>query len=448
MDQHHITRRQLISGLGSTALLSFLGKVNTFAQSSPPDYKALVCVFLSGGNDSHNMVVPLNATDFATYRSARGAIALPDSNGALINIVDQDGAAYGLNPGLLALQPLWNQGALAILANTGMLVQPVTRSQFLANAVPVPTNLFSHSDQIQQMQSGIPSTSGGTGWGGRAIDAVQSLNGAGRLPSSLSVSGPSLFCKGSVVQGASIIPGLGVDAWGMDMWPQSAADARKAGLQQILQFNSGLELIQIANHVRQDALDLSAMLSGGSATINTVFPGTSIGNQLKQVAQIIKLRSTTGMSRQVFFCTIEGFDTHGSQNWQQYDLLRQLSEGLAAFYNATIELGVPDRVTSFTLSDFGRTLEVSGTGTDHGWGSHHLILGGAVQGGRIHGKFPTLAMGGPDDANTRGVLIPTTSIDQYGATLAAWLGVPAAQLSTVFPNLPKFASPTVGFMKA
>ena len=448
MDQHHITRRQLISGLGGTALLSFLGKVNAFAQASPPDYKALVCVFLTGGNDSHNMIVPLNAADYAAYRSARGSLALPDSNGALINVVNQDGAAYGLNPGLLALQPLWNQGALGVLANTGMLVQPVTRAQFLSNAVPVPTNLFSHSDQVQQAQSGIPSTSGGTGWGGRAMDAVQSFNGTGRLPSSLSVAGPSLFCKGSVVQGASIVPGLGLDTWGMDMWPQTAADARKAGLQQILQLNSGLELIQVANHVRQDALDLNAMLSGGSATVNTVFPGTSLGNQLRQVAQIIKLRSTTGMSRQVFFCTLEGFDTHGGQSWQHWDLLRQLSEGLAAFYNATVELGVPDRVTSFTLSDFGRTLEVSGTGTDHGWGSHHLVLGGAVQGGRIHGTFPTLAMGGPDDANTRGVLIPTTSIDQYGATLAAWLGVPAAQLSTVFPNLSKFAMPTLGFMKA
>lgn len=448
MHQHQFTRRQLLTGLGGTALLSFLGRVNAFAQAAPPDYKALVCIFLSGGNDSHNMVVPLNTADFAAYRNARGSLALPDSNGSLVNVQNTDGKAYGLNPGLLALQPLWNQGALAILANAGMLVQPVTRAQFLQNAVPVPTNLFSHSDQVQQMQSGIPSTSGGTGWGGRAVDVMQSYNTATSFPSSLSVAGPSLFCKGSVVQGASIVPGLGLDAYGMNIWPQTAADARKVGLQQILQFNSGLELIQVANNVRQDATDMNAMLSGAGAAVGTSFPGTSIGNQLKQVAQIIKLRTTTGMSRQVFFCTIDGFDTHSGQSWAQYDLLRQLAEGLSAFYNATTELGVADRVTSFTLSDFGRTLEVSGSGTDHGWGGHHLILGGAVQGGRIHGTFPTLALGGPDDANTRGVLIPTTSIDQYGATLAAWLGVPAAQLSTVFPNLTKFAAPTLGFMKA
>ena len=432
MHQHQFTRRQLLTGLGSTALLSFLGKVNAFAQSAPPDYKALVCIFLSGGNDSHNMVVPLNGPDYTAYKTARGSLALPDLNGAMVNIVNTDGKPYGLNPGLLALQPLWNQGALAILAN----------------AVPVPTNLFSHSDQVQQIQTGIPSTSGGTGWGGRAADVIKAFNGTTSFPSALSVAGPSLFCKGSVVQGASIVPGLGLDMWGMDIWPQEAASARKAGLQQILQFNSGLELIQVANNVRKDAVDMNTMLSGSGASLGTAFPGTGIGKQLQQVAQIIKLRTTTGMSRQVFFCTLDGFDTHSAQSWTQWDLLRQLAEGLAAFYNATMELGVADRVTSFTLSDFGRTLEVSGSGSDHGWGGHHLILGGAVQGGRIHGTFPTLALGGPDDANNRGVLIPTTSIDQYGATLASWLGVPAAQLATVFPNLAKFPTQTLGFMKA
>lgn len=446
MRQHRITRRQLLSGLGHTALLSFLGKVNVLAQAAPPDYKALVCIFLSGGNDSHNMIVPLNGPNNVAYRAARGSLALPDGNGALIPVQNIDGVPYGLNPGLQALAPLWSQGALGVVANTGMLVQPVSRPEFLLNAKPVPTNLFSHSDQIQQMQSGVPSASGGTGWGGRAVDQVQGLNGAASFPSAISIAGPALFCKGSVVQSASLWPGFNLDASGMSLWPQSAADARRNGYQQILQFNSGLELIQIANHVRQDAIALNAMMSGTSATISTPFPGTSLGQQLQQVAQLIKLRSSTGMSRQVFFCSLGGFDTHGSQSWQHWDLLRQLSEGLAAFYAATNELGVADRVTSFTLSDFGRTLQPSGTGTDHGWGSHQLVLGGAVQGGRIHGTFPTLALSGPDDAGSRGVLIPSTSIDQYGATMAAWLGVPPAQLTSVFPNLANFASPTLGFL--
>ena len=446
MRQHRITRRQLLNGLGGTALLSFLGKVNLLAQSAPPDYKALVCVFLSGGNDSHNMVVPLSQAQFNAYKAARGSLALPDGNGALIQVQTPDGTPYGFNPGLAALAPFWSQGSLAVMANTGMLVQPVTRPAFLANAVPVPTNLFSHSDQIQQMQSGIPSASGSTGWGGRAADVVQALNGDSSFPSTVSIDGPALFCKGSVVQSAALWPGFNLDASGMSLWPQAAADARKAGYQQVLQFDSGLELIQVANHVRQDAIALNAMLSGQSAVVNTPFPATALGSQLRQVAQIIKLRSSTGMSRQVFFCSLGGFDTHGSQSWQQWNLLRQLSEGLAAFYNATNELGVADRVTSFTLSDFGRTLQPSGSGSDHGWGSHHLLLGAAVQGGRVHGAFPNLALSGPDDAGTRGVLIPSTSVDQYGATLAAWLGVPRTQLQAVFPNLANFASPTLGFM--
>lgn len=446
MLQHRITRRQLLSGLSGTALLSFLGKINVLAQGVPPDYKALVCIFLSGGNDSHNMVVPLTPSQFTAYKAARGSLALPDNNGALIPVQTPDGTAYGLNPGLAPIAPFWSSGQLGVLANVGMLVQPITRSEFLLNAAPVPTNLFSHSDQIQQMQSGVPSTSGATGWGGRAADAVQAYNGVSRFPTTMSIAGPSLFCKGSQVTAASLFPGFNLDAAGMNLWPQAASDARKMGYQQILQFDSGLELIQVANHVREDAIALNGMLAGSSATLSTPFPGTALGNQLKQVAQIIKLRASTGMSRQVFFCSLGGFDTHGSQNWQQWDLLRQLSEAMAAFYTATVELALPDKVTTFTLSDFGRTLQPSGTGSDHGWGSHHVILGGAVQGGRIHGTFPQLALGGPDDCGTRGVLIPTTSVDQYGATLASWLGVPANQLTAVFPNLPKFGTSTLAFM--
>jgi uncharacterized protein (DUF1501 family) len=446
MLQHRITRRQLLSGLGGTALLSFLGKMNALAQSGPPDYKALVCLFLSGGSDSHNMIVPQTQAALNAYKAARGSLALPDNNGPLLPIVTPDGTPFGLNPGLLAIHPLWAQGKLAVLANTGMLVQPVTRPQFLTNAVPLPTNLFSHADQVQQMQSGIPSTSGGTGWGARAADVMQPLNGASTFPTTVSISGQALFCHGKVVQSASLLPGFNLDVSGMSLWPQAAADARKTGLQQILQFDSGLELIQSANHVRQDALALNALLSGESASIATPFPGTSLGNQLQQVAKIIKLRTTTGMRRQVFFCSIDGFDTHGSESWQLWDLFRQVSESLLAFYHATIELGVADRVTSFTLSDFGRTLQPSGTGSDHGWGSHHLILGGAVQGGNVYGSFPTLALGGPDDSGSRGALIPTTSVDQYGGTLAAWLGVPPTQLASVFPNISNFTAANLGFM--
>ena len=185
-------------------------------------------------------------------------------------------------------------------------------------------------------------------------------------------------------------------------------------------------------------------LNSGSP-LATVFPQTEIGRQLQQVAQIIRLRASTGMSRQVFFCSLGGFDTHSGESWGQWDLLRQVSDGMLALYNATIEMGIADQVTTFTESDFGRTLQPSGSGSDHGWGSHHLVLGGAVKGGDVYGTFPTLALGGPDDANNRGVLIPTTSIDQYGATMAKWFGVGAA-IPQVFPNLANFPTADVGFM--
>ena len=446
MNKYSITRRHFLESLGATALLSRFGRMNALAQASQTDYKALVCVFLAGGNDGHNTVVPLIQSDFNAYKTARGSIALPDNNGALLPVVAPDGTPFGLNPGLAAVHPLWAQGRLAVLANAGMLVQPVTRPEYLANAVPLPTNLFSHSDQIQQMQSGIPSSSGGTGWGGRAADALQSLNGSSTFPATVSISGPSLFCTGNVVQSASLLPGFNLDVAGMSLWPQTAAAARRTGLQQVLHLDSGLALVQAANKVRKDALDLNALLTGTTATINTVFPGTSLGNQLQQVAKVIKLHPTTGMSRQVFLCSLGGFDTHGSQSWQHWSLLKNVSDALAAFYNATEEIGVADRVTSFTLSDFGRSLQPSGSGSDHGWGNHHLIMGGAVQGGAMYGTFPSMALGGPDDSGTRGALIPTTATEQFGAMLAKWMGVSDDQLPAVFPNIQNFGTSDLGFL--
>jgi len=446
MTHNRVSRRQWIQTLGGTALIAGLGRMNLLAQTTPPDYKALVCVFLSGGNDGHNTVVPLTQAEFNAYRAARGSLALPDNNGAMLPVETPDGTPYGLNPGLLPIHPLWQQGRLAVMANTGVLVQPVTRQQFLDKSAPLPTNLFSHSDQIQQMQTGVPSTSGGTGWGARAADILQPSNGNSSFPAAVSISGPALFCSGNVVQSASLLPGFNLDVNGMQLWPQAAANARKLGLQNILELDSGLALVQSANKVRKDALSLNALLTGSVANISTVFPGTSLGNQLRQVAKIIKLRETTGMSRQVFFCSLGGFDTHGSQAWQHWSLLRQLSDAMAAFHQATMELEVEDRVTSFTLSDFGRSLQPSGSGSDHGWGNHHLIMGGAVQGGRVYGQFPSMSLGGPNDSGTRGAMIPTTSLDQYGATLASWFGVPNANLGAVFPNLGNFAQANLGFM--
>jgi uncharacterized protein (DUF1501 family) len=432
--------------LGALAGLARFGALNAFAQA--PDYKALVCIFMFGGNDGNNLIVPQSHSEFAAYKTVRGSLALPDTNSKILPIAAADGTPFGLSDGLVSIHPLWAQQRLAIVANVGMLVQPTSRSQYLANTVSLPTNLFSHSDQQLQMQAGIPSSSASTGWAGRVADAVASLNAGKTFPASISMSGPALFSKGNVVQSASLIPGFDMQMSGFNPWPASAAKARQQALQEILTMDSGLSVIQAANKVRQDALSLSAMLTGlkSSTPMSTKFPATAIGRQLLQVAQILQLRDQIGLKRQVFFCSIGGFDTHSGQSWQQWDLMRQIAEGAQAFYNATTELGIADKVTTFTESEFGRTLQPSGSGTDHGWGSHHMVLGGAVKGGDIYGRFPVMALGGPDDSSVRGAWIPSTSTDQYGATLAKWFGVDAGGLATVFPNLAQFPVPNLGFM--
>ena len=449
-DKQSPSRRNFLRSaatLSTVAGFSRLGLMNALAQSAP-DYKALVCVFLFGGNDSHNMLIPQSAAGFNAYKSIRGSLALPDGNAKLLPISAVNGTPYALTDGLASIFPLWAQQKLAAVANVGMLVQPTTRTQYLGGAVPVPTNLFSHADQVIAMQAGNPNGSGGTGWAGRIADAVQSLNASSSFPPSISMAGSALSCTGNIVQSASLIPGFDLTLNGMTAWPASAAAAKVQALQEILTFDTGLALVQSANRVHQDAITLNGMLKSlnAGAPLSTVFPQTDIGMQVQQVAQIIRLRASTGMSRQVFFCSLGGFDTHSGESWGQWDLLRQVSDALMALYNATIEMGIPNQVTSFTESDFGRTLQPSGTGSDHGWGSHHLVLGGAVKGGDVYGTFPTLALAGPDDANNRGVLIPTSSIDQYGATMAKWFGVSPGAMSQVFPNLVNFPTSDLGFL--
>lgn len=449
-DNHNSSRRRFLRSAGAFAAvagLSQLGLINAFAQSAS-DYKALVCIFLLGGNDGHNLIVPQAPNAYNAYKAIRGPLGLPDVSAKLLPILAQDGTPYALNDGLAAIHPLWAQQKLAVIANVGMLVQPTTRQQYLAGTAAVPTNLFSHSDQIVQMQAANPNGSGGTGWAGRVADAVQPLNGASSFPPSISMAGSALFCTGNVVQSASLIPGFDLGLDGMTAWPAAAAAAKAQALQEIITLNSGMAVVQAANKVRQDALTLNGLLKNLNAGIplTTQFPQTGIGQQLQQVAQIIRLRASTGMSRQVFFCSLGGFDTHSSQAWAQWDLFKQVGAAMAAFYNAMAEIGVADQVMTFTQSEFGRTLQPSGNGSDHGWGNHHLVMGGAVQGGDLYGTFPMPALGGPDDANDRGVLIPTTSMDQYGATLAKWFGVSPAALPQIFPNLVNFPTADLGFL--
>lgn len=442
MTAHNTTRRAL---LRAACALTAAPLVPVHAQTTE-DYRALVCIFLAGGCDGHNVLVPQGTAAYAAYRSARGGLALPDQSASLLPITTTDGVPYALNSGLQAVHPLWAQGRLAAIANVGPLLAPTTRAQIQAGTATLPANLYSHSDQMQQTQAGNGS-GGGTGWGGRTADALVSRNASSRFPAAVSMAGGALFTNGAQVPNAILVPGFNLDVSGMTTWPASASAARSQALNEILAVDGGVRLIQAANQVRRDALSLGALLrSSGNGTVNTVFPGTDIGRQLQQVARVIALRGSVGVKRQVFFVQLGGFDTHSGQSWQHWDLLRQLGDAMAAFYAATVELGVAPLVTSFTQSEFGRSLQPSGSGTDHGWGNHHLILGGAVRGGQVYGRFPYPALGGADDAGSRGALIPSTSLEQFGATLARWFGLDASAVAAAFPALAAFSPQDLGFM--
>jgi len=425
--------------------LSKFGLVSALAQGAT-DYKAMVCIFMFGGNDANNMVVPVDSR-YAGYQQARANLALPQ--GQLLPLQTGSQANYGLHPNMPELQALFNnQKNLAILANVGTLVQP-TSQQAYQSYQNLPENLYSHSDQQDQWQSAQLVGTPNAGWAGKVADSVQSsLNSSAQFPPILSISGNTIFCTGDTTRPFTMNPGQTPGLQGFDS--SAAAQARFLATQQLLTFDNGLSLVQSANSVTGSAVQYGIVLADALKnipTLQTKFPDTYLAAQLQQVAQVIAARSALGMGRQIFFCSYGGFDTHSDQLTQHVQLMSQLSQGMSAFYQATQELGVANQVTTFTLSEFSRTFE-PGTngGTDHAWGSHQVILGDAVKGNALYGTFPTLALGGPDDADQNGRWIPTTALDQYAATLASWFGVSDANLPTIFPNLNNFPTSKLGFM--
>ena len=424
--------------VGSLALRPF-GLIPTLAQSGP-DYRALVCVFLFGGNDSNNTVIPMDS--YSAYQSIRGSLALTSSE-LTAPITSAGGQPISFHGKLPEIASLFSSKELSVVANVGSLVQPLTRDQYQSQQAPIPLNLFSHADQQLAWQTAIAQGHSPTGWAGRAADyiASQKINSSS-FPPFFSVAGNVLEGTGAQTQPVALAPGQSLQLAG------PSADV--SALTSLLTTENGVSLVQAASdtlsHSISDASALSAALAK-STPLKTQFPSTSIGSQLKQVAQIIQVQSYLGMRRQIFFCSLGGFDTHAGELETHNNLYPQLSPALSAFYDATQELGMAQNVTTFTESDFSRTFQpTTDDGSDHAWGSYHLVVGGAVQGGQIFGKFPTFELAGPDDADVRGRWIPTTSIDQYGATLCSWFGLPASALATVFPNLANFPVSNLGFL--
>ena len=405
-------------------------------------------MFLYGGNDSNNTIIPMDDASYQAYTSIRGPLALSGAN-LTPTVYSVSNAPFAFHGKLAEVASLFSSKELAVVANVGSLVQPLTRTQYQGQQAPIPLNLFSHSDQQLQWQTSVAQGHSPTGWAGRAADYIASQNvNSSKFPTFISLAGNSLEGSGIQTQPVAIAPGRSLQLAGFNA--SAPSQARWNALNTLLTTDTGVSLVQAANDTVansiQDAAALEAALAKTSP-LKTVFPKTGLGLQLQQVAEIIQVQSYLGMSRQIFFCSLGGFDTHAGELEAHNNLYPQLSQALAAFYNATQELGMGQNVTTFTESDFSRTFQpTTGDGSDHAWGSHHLVLGGAVQGGQIVGQFPTFELGGPNDADVRGRWIPSISVDQYGATLCSWFGIPDSALATVFPNFANFGSKKLSFL--
>jgi uncharacterized protein (DUF1501 family) len=413
--------------------------VTAHAQASA-NYKALVCVFLFGGNDANNTIVPIDSR-YSLYQTMRPSVAL-----AQAGLRAAGTSGFGFHPALTNVERLYGLSRVATVFNVGTLVRPTTRDTL--NRSSLPRNLYSHSDQTQQWQSSDP-TGGGTGWGGRVNDVIAAMN-TGALPPGVTVnSGNALFLSGPVTKGVNF---SNSDTFGLQTFGTATAmNARLASLQRILTFDSGLRLVSAANGVLEDGIrsaqEIDAALDS-APTLPVTFPNSSLGRQLAQVAQIIAVRGALGMNRQIFFAGQGGYDNHENLVNSHQALLTNLDACLGAFFNTLDARGNANEVTLFTESEFNRTGNANANiGTDHAWGGHHLVIGGAVRGG-TYGTFPQLQLNGPDDAGNRGNWIPTTSLDQYAATLSAWFGVPDTAMNGIFPNLPNFAVRNLGFVQA
>ena len=435
------------AGLGAYSTLGGLSLTNALANDS--EYKALVCVFLYGGNDSFNMVVPTDESAHNAYADARKNLAVSRSQLLPLDTVASDGVRYGLHPAMPEIRDLYRAGKATVVGNVGPLLVPTTRDDFLNARVPVPPRLFSHNDQQDFWQSLELDKLQATGWAGRMADALVSLNGQQSLSMNISMAGSNLMQTGSATI-PYIASSEGIDRTKADVLLSGfgRASRRANAMQALLDRESGHLLADQYRTTVRRANDLSNEIGGilnQSRRIDAGFPQTPLADSLQMVARMISVRQTLGLKRQVFFIGYGGWDTHGSQNTRHPVLLRNLSQSLAAFYRATDLLGLTNQVTTFTAADFGRTLTSNGDGSDHGWGGHQLVMGGAVRGQSIVGDMPVIAIDGPSDSG-HGRIIPTLAVDQYCATLARWFGLSNNNLDEVFPNLREFSQRDLGFL--
>ncbi|CAM3266806.1 Tat pathway signal protein [Sphingomonas antarctica] len=428
-----------------------LAAIGEAAAATASDYKALVCIFLYGGNDYANTLPPYDQASYDLYFAERANIAHARANltatALTPTVALPGGRQYALAPTMTSLLPIWTAGKMATVLNVGTLVRPTTKTQYQQASVPLPPKLFSHNDQQSYWQASSPEGAA-SGWGGRLGDLFQSGNGTASL-TCISVAGNAVYLTGkAAVQYA--IGTNGPVALNASSSLYGSATASSALKSLMTATNATNNLANEHGKVAGRSLDLYAQVSGALAGVPagnfTTFPaGNSLADQMKMVARMVAVSQELGAKRQVFFVSLGGFDLHDALVAKHGGLVGQVADAMAAFYNATVTLGVADKVTAFTASDFGRTLTSNDDGSDHGWGSHHFVVGGAVKGGRFYGTAPAVGNNTADDVG-QGRLVPTTSVDQYGATLASWFGVSASDLPTVLPNIGNYGAANIGFV--
>lgn len=452
-----ISRRQFIQSSGAAAAAATFASAPGLAYSqvigtTAPfnDFRALVCVFLHGGNDSFNMLVPNTTAEYNAYAASRQNLAIPREALLPVNPLSYGPGsnAFGLHPSMTGVQSLFESGRAAFVANVGPLVEPTTQEQYFNQSVILPSQLFSHNDQQAQWHSLKGANTTKTGWAGRIADLIRMNVAEQKMAVNASLNGTSLFQSGE--ETIAYVMGqtgpLSFEGFSND--PDDVRYDQRLAFERVLQAQYGSMYERAFAEIQQRAIAASDVVSAAitnAPAITTVFPATPLGRQLETVAKLIGSRAELEMQRQIFFVGIGGFDSHDDQNQNQPGLLGGVSEAMTAFYDATVELQVAESVTAFTQSDFGRTLTSNGDGTDHAWGGNQLVVGGAVSGRDIFGIYPVLEIGGGDDVGG-GRMIPTTSADQFAATLAKWFGIPDADLDIVAPHIDNFVQRDLGFM--
>jgi len=469
---HPINRRSFL-GSANCAALSSLGIFNTLvnlklignAVAAPPaapgDYRAMICLFLHGGNDSYNMLAPTSVTEHANYAAIRSNLALPAPGSGLanallpLNSTNTPGRSFGVHHAMPQLQQLFNNGKAAFIANVGTLVEPTTVAQFKSNSVKLPLSLFSHNDQRREWQTSVPQTSLKTGWGGRLADRMMGFNSSNQVSMNISLEGSNLLQTGNVSFAYTIDPGGAKTLTGATGGVAAELN-RVQGAKSLVEHTYRDVLRRAFSEEAKRSYETAERFAGifDASAVSTVFPSGGLGSDLRAVAKTIASRGPLGHSRQIFYVQAGGYDNHAELLNTQAGLLGTVDAALKAFWDSLVELGVENEVALFTCSDFGRTLRSNGQGTDHAWAGNTFVMGGAVNGSKIYGNYPDASqfrIGAGLDVGFNGRLLPTTSCDQYFSELALWFGLAPSDLPEIFPNIGNFysysaGSPPLGFL--